>query len=179
MGLLVVLTPRGAPSRRVGESAYSAGGPGISCGHDRCGFETRVRMDDCRGARRSCLPGTGPGIGGDRRERRMPGRDPMTRLTVVLGERRYDIVRPWGQLPEGLLLSGVSHVAVDSADRLYIYQRSDPPIVILDRDGHYVGARGQGLLADAHGMYIDGADRLFVIDRDRPHLHALHPSGVV
>jgi len=103
----------------------------------------------------------------------------MTRLTVVLGERRYDVVRPWGQLPEGLLLSGVSHVAVDSADRLYIYQRSDPPIVILDRDGHYVGARGQGLLADAHGMYIDGADRLFVIDRDRHQLHVLDGSGVV
>lgn len=103
----------------------------------------------------------------------------MARLTVALGDRRYEVVRPWGELPAGMTLSGVSHVAVDSADRLYIYQRSDPPLVILDRSGRYVGGLGQGLLADGHGIFIDDRDRVSVLDRDRHQLHILGSSGSV
>ena len=35
----------------------------------------------------------------------------------------------------GLQLSGVSDVAVDAADRVYVYQRGDAPIVIFDVRG--------------------------------------------
>jgi peptidylglycine monooxygenase len=103
----------------------------------------------------------------------------MARLTVALGEQRYEVVRPWGELPHRLHLVGVSHVAVDSADRLYIYQRSDPPLIILDRSGKYVGGLGHGLLFDGHGIFIDDRDRVFVLDRDRHQLHVLAATGTV
>jgi len=32
----------------------------------------------------------------------------------------------------------VSAVATDSQDRVYAFQRKDPPIVVLDRDGNYL-----------------------------------------
>lgn len=98
-------------------------------------------------------------------------------LIVVLGDHRYDVVRPWGAFPDGLRLSGVSHVAVDSSDRLLIYQRADPPIVILAPTGEYLGSMASGLLIDGHGMFIDREDRLFALDRDRHQLRVFNAQG--
>jgi hypothetical protein len=56
-------------------------------------------------------------------------------LVVVLGERRYTVVRPWGSLPADIEYGVVSHVAVDSRDNLYVFQRGDPPVVVFDLCG--------------------------------------------
>ena len=34
----------------------------------------------------------------------------------------------------------VSTVATDSQDRLYVFQRKDPPVVVFDSDGNYLDA---------------------------------------
>ena len=53
----------------------------------------------------------------------------VTNLVVGTGAYVYDVLRPWGVLPAGHTFGLVSHVAVDSTDRIYFYQRKDPPIV--------------------------------------------------
>ncbi len=89
-----------------------------------------------------------------------------TELVVALGDQYYSVERPWGELPAGLQLSGVSDVAVDADDRVYVYQRGVPPIVIFDSCGAYVGSWGDGVIADAHGIFITPAGRVLVADRD-------------
>ena len=54
----------------------------------------------------------------------------MTKLIAGTGNYVYEVVRPWGELPDGMDLGGVSHVGVDSHDRVYAFQRKDPPVVI-------------------------------------------------
>lgn len=87
-------------------------------------------------------------------------------LTVCLGEHTYRVERPWGKLPTTMSLSYVSAVAVDSHGHVYLSQRSDPPIVVFDRDGAFVGAWGSGAIVDPHGMYIGPDDHVWVVDRD-------------
>ena len=53
----------------------------------------------------------------------------MADLVVSLGNRRYAVERPWGALPAGIEYGVVSHVAVDSRDHVYVFQRGDPPVV--------------------------------------------------
>src|SRR5262245_66046200 len=53
-------------------------------------------------------------------------------LVVGTGDYVYDVISPWGTLPAGMTLGVVSHVAVDSRDRVYFYQRKDPPILVFD-----------------------------------------------
>ena len=59
----------------------------------------------------------------------------------------------------------VSAVATDSQDRVYAFQRKDPPIVIFDRDGNYLSSWGNGAFLFAHGISITN-DVVYLTDRD-------------
>jgi DNA-binding beta-propeller fold protein YncE len=59
----------------------------------------------------------------------------------------------------------VSAVATDSQDRVYAFQRKDPPIVVFDRDGHYLNSWGNGAFLYAHGIFI-ADDTVYLTDRD-------------
>ena len=92
--------------------------------------------------------------------------DNATGLVVGSGEFIYDVVRPWGTLPAGWTLGLVSHVAVDSQDRVYFYQRKDPPVLVFDPDGAFLTGWGSQRLRDAHGIFAGPDDHLYVCNRD-------------
>ena len=74
-----------------------------------------------------------PALGGDC----VPS-DQAPGLVVGTGNFVYDVIRPWGTLPADWRLGLVSHVAVDSKDRVYFYQRQDPPVLVFDGDGNFL-----------------------------------------
>jgi hypothetical protein len=52
----------------------------------------------------------------------------------------------------------------DNQDRIYVFQRKDPPVVVFDRGGKYLGAWGSGEVTDPHGLKIVG-DTVYTTDR--------------
>lgn len=98
-------------------------------------------------------------------------------LVVGTGDFVYDVVRPWGTLPPGWRLGLVSHVAVDSRDRVYFYQRADPPILVFDHDGHFLSGWGSQRLRDAHGIFIGPDDHVYLCNRDEHEVLKLSPEG--
>lgn len=109
---------------------------------------------------------------------------PAPRLNVALGDTLYSVERPFGAFERGTAL--VSDVACDSRGHVFVLLRSDPlvdrpaPAVIeLDPEGGFVGAIGEGLIADGHMLAIDSDDRLFVVDRDAHQIVALDRSGTL
>jgi DNA-binding beta-propeller fold protein YncE len=85
---------------------------------------------------------------------------------VALGEQRYAVERPWGELPPGMALRGVSDLALDAQGHVYLFQRADPPLLIFDRQGSYLGGWGADLIADAHGIFCAPDGLLWLVDRD-------------
>ena len=81
--------------------------------------------------------------------------------TVGTGKYTYEIVEGWGSLPQGWEL-GQTAIVTDSQDRVYLFNRSDHPLIVLDRDGNFLSAWGEGVLTDAHGMFIDAEDNLYL-----------------
>lgn len=81
------------------------------------------------------------------------------------GKYTYEVVEGWGKLPTGWTFGWIPAVAVDSKDRVFVYSRSEHPLVIFDRDGNFLEEWGYGLLQDAHGIYIDGDDNVFCTER--------------
>src|SRR5271169_5516719 len=79
------------------------------------------------------------------------------------GEHRYRVVENWAKLPDGWNLTDVASVAVDSKDRIYVFNRGDHPVVVLDREGNFIKSWGEGLFSRAHGLHIDTED-----NRDGP-----------
>jgi len=80
------------------------------------------------------------------------------------GEYRYEVVRDFFKLPPGQSFGMISRVAADAQDRIYVFQRKDPPVVVFDRDGKYLGAWGSGEVTDPHGLKIVG-DTVYTTDR--------------
>src|ERR1700724_740952 len=80
------------------------------------------------------------------------------------GEYRYELIRDFCKLPAGQSFGLVSRVAADAQDRIYVFQRKDPPVVVFDREGKYLGAWGSGEVTDPHGLKIVG-DVVYTTDR--------------
>jgi peptidylglycine monooxygenase len=89
----------------------------------------------------------------------------VSRIIVGAGNYKYEVIWPWGQLPAGTCLGNVSHVAVDSKDRIYVYQRDSPPLLVLDADGMLLKSWGEDLLVDGHGIFITPRDEVFLVAR--------------
>ena len=90
----------------------------------------------------------------------------MSRVVVGTGDHIYEVIHPFGKLPSGTALGDVSHVATDSLNRVYAYQRRDPPVLVFDGDGNLLSTWGDAQLIDAHGIYITPSDEVFLVDRD-------------
>ena len=82
-------------------------------------------------------------------------------VRVGAGTHVYEQVESWEKLPEGWVL-GQTAIVTDKADRVYLFNRSDHPLIVLDREGNFLNSWGEGQLPDAHGMYIDGDDNLYM-----------------
>jgi DNA-binding beta-propeller fold protein YncE len=81
-----------------------------------------------------------------------------------MAEYKYDVIKDFFKRPNGEPFGLVSRVAADDQDRIYVFQRKDPPVVVFDRDGKYLGAWGTGAVADPHGLKIVG-DTVYTTDR--------------
>ena len=84
---------------------------------------------------------------------------------VGSGKYTYEVIEDWAKLPGGEDFAMVSAVATDSQDRVFAFQRKDPPIVIFDRDGNFLESWGNGSFLFAHGIHIAG-DIVYLTDRD-------------
>jgi len=81
--------------------------------------------------------------------------------TVGTGVYTYELVEDWAQLPAGWTL-GQTGIVTDARDRVYLFNRSAHPLVVLDRDGAFLTSWGEGMLSSAHGMFIDPQENLYL-----------------
>jgi DNA-binding beta-propeller fold protein YncE len=87
------------------------------------------------------------------------------------GKYRYELVDDWAKLPKGWSLVDVGGIGVDKEDRIYVLNRSDHPVIVLDRDGNLVHSWGEGFFKRAHGSCVGPDDSIYCTD-DRNHVVA-------
>ena len=81
--------------------------------------------------------------------------------TVGTGVYTYELVDDWAQLPAGWTL-GQTGIVTDARDRVYLFNRSAHPLIVLDREGAFLTSWGEGILSSAHGMFIDPQENLYL-----------------
>jgi DNA-binding beta-propeller fold protein YncE len=81
--------------------------------------------------------------------------------TVGMGKHTYELVEDWGKLPEGWTL-GQTGIVTDARDRVYLFNRSEHPLIVLDCDGVFFSSWGEGILSSAHGMFIDQQENIYL-----------------
>ncbi len=84
--------------------------------------------------------------------------------TVGSGKYTYEYVQDWAKLPPDMHFGTCSAVATDSQDRVYVFNRKDPPVLVFDRDGNYLDCWGIKNFGEPHGFNIKD-DVVYVTDR--------------
>jgi streptogramin lyase len=76
----------------------------------------------------------------------------------------YHEVSQWAKLPSGVAWGGV--ISVDPAPNgdIWVFHRSDPPLLRFDQSGTVVKSFGAGLFVQAHGMSVDADGNVWVTD---------------
>ena len=89
-------------------------------------------------------------------------------VTIGMGDYVYHYQPGWARLPSGMAFQTPSAVAVDSQDRVYVFQRHGPPVLVFDSSGGFLRAwpRRDGELEDAHHIYIGPDYGVYLADRD-------------
>jgi glucose/mannose transport system permease protein len=57
----------------------------------------------------------------------------------------YEVIEGWEQLPDGWSFVEVAGVAVDSQDRVYVFNRGEHPMIVFDKEGKFLNAWGEGV----------------------------------
>ena len=77
---------------------------------------------------------------------------------------KYEVICDFFKLPEGEPIGVVSRVAADSPDRIYVFPRKDPPVLVFERTGKFLRSWGTGEVRDPHGLKIVD-DVVYTTDR--------------
>lgn len=93
------------------------------------------------------------------------------------GKYTYEVVEGWFKPPKDWAFGWIPAVACDSKGRVFVYSRSEHPLIILDRDGNFLEEWGKDILKDAHGIWIDPADNVYCTDRNSHCVFKFNPKG--
>lgn len=96
---------------------------------------------------------------------------------VSYGEYIYEFVPDWGKLPSGWEWNHVVGVGVDSQDRIYAYNRSEHPMIVLDQQGNILETWGEGIFGSAHHMMIGPDDSIYTTDIGDHTVRKWSPKG--
>lgn len=84
--------------------------------------------------------------------------------TLAHSRLAHEVVEGWEKLPDGMAFTEVAGVAVDSKDRVYLFCRGKHPVLVFDKDGHFLATWGEGTFTNPHGITITRDDRVFLVD---------------
>jgi DNA-binding beta-propeller fold protein YncE len=86
-------------------------------------------------------------------------------VTLGSGDFTYKVDVGWGKVPPEHQWREVAAVAVDSKDRVYVFNRGPSPMVVFDKEGNFLTAWGKGVFSDRpHGLTMGPDETLYCTD---------------
>jgi len=100
-------------------------------------------------------------------------------LATILGrgDYMYEELADWASLPTGVTLKEVADVAVDSQDRVYVFNRGAHPLLVFDCEGNLLSAWGEERFVRPHGLTIGPDDALYCVDDGAHCIYKYAPDG--
>jgi DNA-binding beta-propeller fold protein YncE len=83
----------------------------------------------------------------------------------------------WPQKPADFKWAEMSGVAVDAQDRVYIFNRSTPPVQVYEANGKFVRGWGQDTIKSAHHLKIDHEGNIWIADIGNHVVQKYTPEG--
>jgi hypothetical protein len=89
----------------------------------------------------------------------------------------YQADDQWAKLPAEIIWSEVAAVAVDSRDRVFVFNRGETPVLVFEPNGTLIQSWGEGLFTRPHGLTIGPDDSVYCTDDLGHVVHKFTPDG--
>lgn len=70
----------------------------------------------------------------------------------------------WPRVPDEISLLEAVGVATDSTNRVFVFHRGEPPVLVFEPDGTFITGWGNGQFVRPHGIWIADDDTVFLVD---------------
>ncbi len=91
----------------------------------------------------------------------------------------YEVVPDWPKIPPEWTWNEAAAAATDSAGRVFVFNRGDHPVAILDDDGSVLSHWGEGVFQRAHGITIGDDDSVYCVDDADHTVKKFSPDGTL
>ena len=82
------------------------------------------------------------------------GKDVANENVLGTGKHTYELVSDWPDLPHSIQLGYTHGVAIDSQNRVYIFNQSASAMCVFDQDGKFIKTWNNGYDKGAHGLTL-------------------------
>jgi hypothetical protein len=80
------------------------------------------------------------------------------------GDYLYEVVEEWGEMPNRWMYD-IAGVAVDSKSNVYMFNRGETPVIVLNSSGKFLHSWGdKQMFPRAHGITIGPDDSVWLTD---------------
>jgi DNA-binding beta-propeller fold protein YncE len=83
---------------------------------------------------------------------------------MVSRQHAYRADLGWAKLPPNWRIGDVGGVGVDSQDRVYVFNRSEHPMLVFDAEGNFLRSWGEQLFTHPHGVHVGPDDFIYCTD---------------
>ena len=88
----------------------------------------------------------------------------MARSRIATDVGVYEADADWAKVPRGWAFREVAGVATDSRSQVYVFSRSEHPMMVFDADGEFVASWGEGVFTKAHNVRVSPEGFVFCSD---------------
>ncbi len=84
--------------------------------------------------------------------------------TVGSGKLTYEVVDYWAKIPNWGHIYPATDVAVDKDDNVYVFNRTEHPVMVFDKDGKYLDWWGDHQFVNPHGISVAPDGTVYCVD---------------
>jgi hypothetical protein len=88
----------------------------------------------------------------------------MARARIVTDVGVYEADADWAKVPNGWSFREVAGVATDAQSRVYVFSRSEHPMMVFSPDGEFLASWGEGVFTKPHNVRVSPDDYLYCSD---------------
>ena len=93
------------------------------------------------------------------------------------GKYTYELVDPWAKLQGVKTFVDVCGISIDTDDRVYVFNRSEHPMIEFDRDGNELSHWTEDLFRRPHGGYLSPDNHIWLAETGRHVVHKFTKDG--
>jgi DNA-binding beta-propeller fold protein YncE len=104
-------------------------------------------------------------------------REIKNKVRVFTDVGTFEADAAWAKLPNGWSFREVAGIATDSRSRVYVFSRSEHPMMVFDSEGNFITSWGEDVFVKAHNVRVSPDGFVYCSDLNGHTIRKFTPEG--